>query len=484
MKKIHIIITGLLLSLSSCNDWLDVELDNKVDDRKLFSTATGFKEALAGVYSELSKSSLYGQTLTMEYMDLSGQYYSYGSVSDDYKYWKDFDYANSRSQSTIESIWNNLYRNIGQLNCILWWADKNGKVMTEAERAQVIGEALGLRAYLHFDLYRLFSPDVKRQPKADGIPYNKEYGVSLPPMYTAEEAVQLVLNDLKEAEIQLAEDPITRIVPWQMTTEDETAGAIVDAAAKDEADKYVARMNLYAVKGVMARVYQARGEYGKAVEKAREVINSGKFRLLDFSSVDQSEKQVDLLFSDEQIFSLRNRELPENSQKLHQRTEFGNGIVQLTKLPFNNPTALYEDNKDDVRLSKWFSKKGEFIKFIPDSANIHYSKMPLIKLSEMYLLVAECTYHSDPTTALEQLNTLRDHRIRNNRPWAYLTQEYIINEMKREFPGEGQMWYVYKRNHLPVPANRPEGNFKPDDRIFVLPFPDSEIEEGHRNPRK
>lgn len=65
MKKLIYVLLALL-SLSSCNNWLDVELDNKVDDNKLFSSAEGFKEALAGVYSELSKQSLYGQALTME----------------------------------------------------------------------------------------------------------------------------------------------------------------------------------------------------------------------------------------------------------------------------------------------------------------------------------------------------------------------------------------------------------------------------------
>ena len=66
MKKIYFVISLLFLSLTSCNDWLDVELDNKVDDDKLFSSYQGFQEALAGVYSEMSKNSLYGQRLTME----------------------------------------------------------------------------------------------------------------------------------------------------------------------------------------------------------------------------------------------------------------------------------------------------------------------------------------------------------------------------------------------------------------------------------
>lgn len=41
---------------------------------------------------------------------------------------------------------------------------------------------------------------------------------------------------------------------------------------------------------MLARVYQARGEFTKAVEKAKEIIHSGKFRLLEFSSIDQDEK--------------------------------------------------------------------------------------------------------------------------------------------------------------------------------------------------
>ena len=89
MKRILYIFIGLLFSLTSCNDWLDVELDNKVDDDKLFSTAEGFKEALAGVYSEMSKSGMYGGRLTMEYVDALAQYYSSNST---YQYWVDYDY--------------------------------------------------------------------------------------------------------------------------------------------------------------------------------------------------------------------------------------------------------------------------------------------------------------------------------------------------------------------------------------------------------
>ena len=48
MKTRLFIMVCLLFSLTSCNKWLDVELENKVDEDKLFSTAEGFQEALGG----------------------------------------------------------------------------------------------------------------------------------------------------------------------------------------------------------------------------------------------------------------------------------------------------------------------------------------------------------------------------------------------------------------------------------------------------
>ena len=296
MKTQLFIMVCLLFSLTSCNKWLDVELENKVDEDKLFSTTEGFKEALAGVYSQMAGKSMYGQALTMEYVDLMGQYYSYNSVGTAYTYFKDFKYTDKTVKSTIASFWNNLYSCIAAANNILNWADKNAGVLTGTDRDQVRGEALALRAFLHFDLYRLFCPDVKFSPQTEGIPYNKEFGVALPPMYTVEEIVQLIINDLKEAETLLANDPIVSTVPYTLDT-------------KNDADKYVARINLYGVKAMLARAYQAKGDNVKAVDYAKEVIESGKFRLLEFSSVDQTEAATDVLFSDEHIFSLRNKDL-------------------------------------------------------------------------------------------------------------------------------------------------------------------------------
>ena len=477
MKRILYIFIGLLFSLTSCNDWLDVELDNKVDDDKLFSTAEGFKEALAGVYSEMSKSGMYGGRLTMEYVDALAQYYSSNST---YQYWVDYDYDNSGCRSIISSMWNNLYSCISQVNCILEWIDKNAGVLSRADRDQVRGEALALRAFLHFDLYRLFAPDVKRSPKAEGIPYNKQFGVSLPPMYSTEEVVQLVIDDLLEAETCLQDDPIKDIVPYMIRTSTAT-GDIVDKAAKDAMDKYVARMNLYSVKAMLARAYQARGEYGAAVSKAKEVIDSEKFRLLEATSIDQSENMVDLLFSDEHIFSLRNKELSTYTKSVFKENA-GGGAAALRMTDSYN---LYDGNRDDFRYSKWYVDF-DFIKYVPDSNSIFTPKVPLIKLSEMYLLIAECIYDTDQEEARRYVNMLRRHRIRGNQEgagdWMYLSREDIFKEMRREYIGEGQMWFVHKRNRLYLSGGL-TGTIEASDDIFVFPLPDAEIEAGNRNKR-
>ena len=162
------------------------------------------------------------------------------------------------------------------------------------------------------------------------------------------------------------------------------------------------------------------------------------------------------------------------------RNKVTNGATTFAPLPFSDVTSMYESNNEDVRYAKWFDQ-GTFVKFTPDSTTVYPQKMPMIKLSEMYLLAAECSYSKDPDAALKYVNELRDHRIRNNKHWRSLTKEYLFEEMKREYVGEGQLWYVYKRNNLSLPDNSAMGSqIAASDNLYVFPMPDAESEAGHR----
>ena len=54
------------------------------------------------------------------------------------------------------------------------------------------GEALALRAMHHFDIYRLFAPDVKLDKAARILPYQLKFGVETPAVYTTQEYLNLV----------------------------------------------------------------------------------------------------------------------------------------------------------------------------------------------------------------------------------------------------------------------------------------------------
>lgn len=464
MKRKILLLLCLVLTLGSCNKWLDVELIDRVDEEKLFSKESGFDDAMAGTYSLMAANTLYGQNLSYGYLDTYAQYYT---VTSGYEKHLSFSYTDDAVKSVHSTIWNKMYEVISSANNILRWCNKNGSVLTDHKRSQVKGEAIAIRAFVHFDLMRMFCPDVKVAPKGRGIPYNKQFGVSLPPLYTVEECLQLILSDLNEAETLLAADLITTITPHEM-------------ADKDEADKYVARMNLYTVKAMKARLYLMRNDFTNAIKYATEVIESNKFKMLDIADIDQSEATMDLLFSDEHIFSLRNKAIPESVNAKFQMKESG-GAISPAVLKFTSEGVIYEANMNDIRYVKWFQPgEGAFMKYTRENTKKFFSKIPMIKLSEMYFIIAEASLVENPDKALECVNIVRDHRIRGNKHWQYLTQEYIFTEMQRDFLAEGQLWFAYKRLNKAVPGGGVIGDIPPSNDIFVFPMPIKEIENGNR----
>ena len=72
--KIRTILVAscLLLGMSSCNDWLDVEPSTEVDKGALFENEDGFADAMAGVYSNMTSDNLYGKNLTWYAVELMG----------------------------------------------------------------------------------------------------------------------------------------------------------------------------------------------------------------------------------------------------------------------------------------------------------------------------------------------------------------------------------------------------------------------------
>lgn len=64
MKYKYILMTGLLvMGLSSCNDFLEVEAPSKYDNEYVFNDKTEINRALNGVYAQLLSGDMYGLSL-------------------------------------------------------------------------------------------------------------------------------------------------------------------------------------------------------------------------------------------------------------------------------------------------------------------------------------------------------------------------------------------------------------------------------------
>jgi hypothetical protein len=79
---------------------------------------------------------------------------------------------------------------------------------------------------------------------------------------------------------------------------------------------------------------------------------------------------------------------------------------------------------------------------------------------------------------VELLNAVRSHRKLTDYPLsssltAVEIQDEIYKEYRKEFLGEGQLFFYYKRLNLPVIDG---AGVVANDNVYVLPLPDNEME--------
>ena len=110
-------------SMVACNDWLDVKPKTEMEAEDMFSTEDGFKDALAGVYTAMTKSSLYGRELTYGIVDVVAQ--QWGGIGSNHRYANalKYEYEATNTKPIIDTLWNGLYNAIANANSILAYID-------------------------------------------------------------------------------------------------------------------------------------------------------------------------------------------------------------------------------------------------------------------------------------------------------------------------------------------------------------------------
>lgn len=484
MKKYYIytLLAVITMTLSSCDDWFDVQPKSQVKADGLFESEGGFKRALIGVYTLMADDQVYGANGTMAFMEvLGGTYTSVRNPNNNFYNISKYDYENVYAVDVINNLWSANYNVIVNINNILDNIDDKKDLFTEGIYELIKGEALGLRAYIHFDLLRNFAPSPFNGLEANAIPYIDAVSVSPFPQLTLEQVLERIIVDLKTAEELLKDyDPIG---PSFESYEENTKG-FTNIDESSNASNFLLfrkeRMNYYAVLGTLARVYLYRGgdeDMTNAYTYATNVLNSGKIVLNESTVIDNASNNAVAmtLMAQEYIFSLYKRNL---SEVVNERYFYFNDWMNRNELSIDEirRNEYYETAKyggaTDVRFNKLFGINYDGISLYLtkyDYQSYNVKRVPLLKVSEMYLIIAEAA------KSMEQLMILRRKRgLKNIAPGTTLTEE-IASEYRKELIGEGQLFYYYKRVNQLVNENM-SGYDK-----FVLPIPDDEKERGQIN---
>ena len=456
------ITIATLFVLAGCEGWLDVSPKSTLKKEDLLKTEQGFLDVLQGVYINLVSDQLYGKQLSYGFLDVLAQYYDNipSTPQHNYNYAAKYSYTSSNVKSVIDGIWSNIYNAIANCNVILDNIDNDPTIFTENNYNRIKAEALGLRAFLHFDLLRMFAPAygevTKNQP---GIPYIDKFTNKRIPFSSIEIVCQRIDQDLEEAKVLLHSfDPMGPV--------DVSVNSTVDYPVSDRK----AWMNYYALVALQARLYLWTGDKTKALERIEE-LTTGHAKTKIFWA--QSTQFYYYFYANERIFSVYIVLNPYMTEKVSTYFDIATANSNnLLRVSLERTMELYETSSggaSDWRYLEWMSKTDD--NYITKFNQL--SGIPVLKISEAYLIAAECTLESDPQKSLDYLNELRVNRGLNPLTLTADIAEEIHKEYRKEFLCEGQMFYYYKRKgyqYIPYWGSEAGNN------IYVFPIPDGEIE--------
>jgi len=474
MKKLNILTILLIcLMLSSCNDWLTVEPKAVTSKDKMFTTELGFSSALIGLYLELQN--VYSPTYFMmggnsEY--LAGNYLYLTSAENDSYLYSSHRYTSTTIDSNLGIVFMEYYKIIANAN-ILINALQGQNVVDKDEAAIIEGEALAVRAYCHFELLRLWGPvptNVDATKKY--LPYVTTVN-SAPYEYATYEAyVQKVKDDFTKA-VTLLEpvDPIVTYPNSQLNTSNTTISKYTSLFWYNRQKRF----NVYGVKSLLARLYLWTGDKDNAYKAAKEIVElknangASKFTLGTQTNITSQDY---LLFS-EHLVGLGMTEWVDKAGA------FSGRYSALVNSTSNIISKLYE-NQTDMRLNMFTSSFTyafgqtvygtlKYAKFLSTDYSSPKS-IPLVRLSEMYLILMETAPLSE---ANQYYKTFRASRSASYTPLSEVTRlQEVQKEYVREYFSEaGQAFFTYKRMNASSLLLSTE-SMSPDN--YVLPIPTGE----------
>ena len=475
--KYNLIAIALLgFSFSSCSDFLEQNPQTDLSENDFYKTADDILSAVNGVYSSLQEGDIYGNWYVFgEIPSDNTRNQLSGSVTTQNEF--DQFYIDTQN-SMIANFWKAAYKVINRTNTILGRID-GIEINTELANRYKL-ECKFIRALMYFNLVRVYG-DVPLVLKEISI--SESYDILREPK---ENVYNQIIADLKEAQ----DLPVS-----YSTAED---GRATQGAAK----------------ALLANVYMTLHKYAEAETILAEIINSGRYSLLEntpgslnidgyknvFSPVNHNSK--------EGIFEIQflkggygegsnyaNNFAPENS---------GTNVVAVGGTGGNNIPEMdiynaYEegDLRRDFSMSLGYydnRKNNEWVesryvcKFIdvPYQNNDASNNYPVIRYADVILMYAEALNQNGKTAeACKYLNMTR------RRGFGYQTTEtspvdlqttdkaqfalMVEQERRVELAFENHRWFDLIRTGRAVEVMRSKG-FSLNETNLICPIPQKQID--------
>lgn len=489
-KILYLILLSLItIYCSSCNKWLDVSPENRISDEKLFSEASGVRNALNGIYQQISDQSLFGREFTWGLYSSMGQDYRMEDIAAVYRYIAHPTQRNFQQTSVINlrrSIWSTAYNAIANCNKLINEVralDPGVFPLDTVEKNLILGEAMAIRALLHFELVRLYAPSPKVDLNGAYIPYVDVYPAYHTPQLSTQKVFEKIVDDLTNAKDLVSEsDTSVNRVALSDRIQSQLGGG--NAPPGGLFFNYrMSRLNFVAINALLARAYLYAGDIQNAKTTSEYVYAnfgpSGRLNWYLFTTEANStgaNKYHKL--ADDILFATYD---PDMVQKIntHKGTSYRYRINSSVSTWFPSGQRDYRFNL----LSPDAQVPSDFVsdKWRESTSTATYRRdqnqiAPVIRMSEMFLIHAETLYETgEINEALRVLNILRNGRgILNTFSDGSKEGFYqeLLSEYRREFLTEGQTVFAFKRRNESVKVG---AQIIPMDQWFTLEIPDEEF---------
>ncbi|QNK61509.1 RagB/SusD family nutrient uptake outer membrane protein [Pedobacter sp. PAMC26386] len=469
-----IVAIALIVSATACKKDLALLPYNGISNEQVVGTTEGLQTATIGTYS-LIKDPNYVRNYHIFTEYPSDNVSLSGTTTDPLFY--AYNYQHQKNQVNVLAFWRKGYQAINSTNVVIEKVAES----TDPVKNQLLGENYFLRAFIHFDLVKVF-----------GRPYTDDNGESLgvmiktkpdihelPARSKVKEVYALVISDLLKA---------------------------VKLMSSDKNNNFASKEVAMAL---LSRVYLYMGDYKNAFDYADQVIKSGRYTLVPSTSYAKYFTSIPEL-NLETIFAIRHT-IKDDQQDAAIGSLYWGGSIGYGEMYASQPyralvnkfpedirnsfvVPQYEKNDDgtikkDAQGNPVLQNRNGYPKYFINKYSFQegyetLSSPVVLRLAEMYLTRAESAFQlGRPNDALADVNVIRTRAglsesalfSAGNMMGYTNVLDVILDERRLEFAFECQRKFDVFRNKRTMNRDYPGTHLASGQTTQQIPYTDPRV---------